>query len=267
MNKVQPNFLDDIEKFYGKSLNKKNDLTIILEAVNTDEKYKDFENLSFTGKYVNGLFRVLQNSVKIPEVENVDQIKELVGAAKYRPLKGEKLESLLTGKSFPSKELKSYLDNNCEGILCIANIESIPAVERLDDLLSVEGLDAVFIGPHDLSINMGIPEQYDHPDFISTVKNIISKAPSAELKPDQKDADSLPPYELLDPVLTAYVEEDQSINQIVNSGTDEELVKRVAKLVDTSEYKRRQAPPGVKTTPKAFGRDRRLPITNRFKGW
>jgi len=76
MNKVQPNFLDDIEKFYGKSLNKKNDLTIILQAIDTDEKYKDFENLSFTGKYVNGLFRVLQNSVKIPEVENVDQIKK-----------------------------------------------------------------------------------------------------------------------------------------------------------------------------------------------
>jgi hypothetical protein len=76
MNEVHPNFLDDVEKFYGKSLNKKNDLKIILETVDTDEKYKDFENLSFTGKYVNGLFRVLQNSVKIPEVENVDQIKK-----------------------------------------------------------------------------------------------------------------------------------------------------------------------------------------------
>ena len=96
---------------------------------------------------------------------------------------------------------------------------------------------------------------------------VINKFPSAELKPDQRDVDSLPPYELLDPVLTAYVEEDKSIDQIVNAGIGEEVVKRAAKLVDTSEYKRRQAPLGVKITPRAFGRDRRLPITNRFKGW
>ena len=76
MNKVHPDFLDDVEKFYGKSLNKKNDLSIILEVIDTDEKFKDFENLCFTGKYVNGLFRVLRNSVNIPEVESVDQIKK-----------------------------------------------------------------------------------------------------------------------------------------------------------------------------------------------
>ena len=95
---------------------------------------------------------------------------------------------------------------------------------------------------------------------------IIDKAPSAELRPEQKDIDTLPPYELLDPVLTAYVEEDKSVEQIIAMGVDEEVVKRAARLVDTSEYKRRQAPPGVKITPRAFGRDRRLPITNRFKG-
>jgi len=95
---------------------------------------------------------------------------------------------------------------------------------------------------------------------------IIDKAPSAELRPDQKDSDSLPPYDLLDPVLTAYVEEDKSIEQIIALGADEAVVKRAAHLVDNSEYKRRQAPPGVKITPKAFGRDRRLPITNRFRG-
>jgi NAD+ synthase (glutamine-hydrolysing) len=95
---------------------------------------------------------------------------------------------------------------------------------------------------------------------------IITKAPSAELRPDQKDIDSLPPYELLDPVLTAYVEEDKSVEQIIGSGFDESVVKRAARLVDGSEYKRRQAPPGIKITPRAFGRDRRLPITNRFKG-
>ena len=95
---------------------------------------------------------------------------------------------------------------------------------------------------------------------------IINKPPSAELKPEQKDTDSLPPYEVFDPVLTAYVEEDKSVEQIIALGSDEKMVKRAARLVDASEYKRRQAPPGVKITPRAFGRDRRLPITNRFKG-
>ena len=95
---------------------------------------------------------------------------------------------------------------------------------------------------------------------------IIDKTPSAELKPGQKDSDTLPLYELLDPVLTAYVEEDKSVEQIIAAGIGEEIVKQAAQLVDTSEYKRRQAPPGVKITPRAFGRDRRLPITSRFKG-
>jgi len=94
---------------------------------------------------------------------------------------------------------------------------------------------------------------------------IIDKPPSAELRSDQKDIDTLPPYELLDPVLTAYVEEDKSIEQIIAMGMEEEVVKRTAQLVDGSEYKRRQAPPGIKITARAFGRDRRLPITNRFK--
>ncbi|OGO30090.1 MAG: NAD+ synthase [Chloroflexi bacterium RBG_16_56_11] len=94
---------------------------------------------------------------------------------------------------------------------------------------------------------------------------VIRKPPSAELRPGQLDTDSLPAYEILDPVITAYVEEDKSIEQIVASGIDEKVVRRAARLVDTSEYKRRQAPPGVKITPRAFGRDRRLPITNRFK--
>ena len=95
---------------------------------------------------------------------------------------------------------------------------------------------------------------------------VIDKPPSAELKPDQRDTQNLPPYELLDPVLTAYVEEDKSVEQIITMGIDEEVVRRATRLVDTSEYKRRQAAPGVKITPRAFGRDRRLPITNRFNG-
>ena len=94
---------------------------------------------------------------------------------------------------------------------------------------------------------------------------IIDKPPSAELRPEQKDVDSLPPYEQLDPILTAYVEEDKSVEQIIAMGVNKEVVEQAARLVDSSEYKRRQAPPGIKITPRAFGRDRRFPITNRFK--
>ncbi|MDP6646787.1 MAG: NAD+ synthase [Dehalococcoidales bacterium] len=95
---------------------------------------------------------------------------------------------------------------------------------------------------------------------------VIQKPPSAELRPNQKDTDTLPPYEVLDAVLTAYIEEDKNVEQIIAMGIDEEAVKRSARLVDTSEYKRRQSPPGIKITLRAFGRDRRLPITNRFAG-
>ncbi|MFC1899143.1 NAD+ synthase [Chloroflexota bacterium] len=96
--------------------------------------------------------------------------------------------------------------------------------------------------------------------------SVIDKPPSAELRPDQEDSDSLPPYEVLDPIITAYVEEDKSVEQIISLGFNEEVVRLAARLIDGTEYKRRQAPPGVKITPRAFGRDRRLPITNRFKG-
>ena len=95
-------------------------------------------------------------------------------------------------------------------------------------------------------------------------QSVIDRAPSAELRPDQKDVDSLPPYEILDPILQAYVEEDRSLGEIVEMGFDEEVVKRVILLVDRNEYKRRQGPPGIKITPRAFGKDRRLPITNKY---
>jgi len=94
---------------------------------------------------------------------------------------------------------------------------------------------------------------------------VLTKAPSAELRPDQKDTDTLPSYEILDPILKAYVEDDVAIDQIVAMGFDREIVMRAAQLVDRNEYKRRQAAPGVKITPRDFGRDRRLPITNRFR--
>ena len=91
-----------------------------------------------------------------------------------------------------------------------------------------------------------------------------TKPPSAELRPDQRDTDSLPPYEVLDPILEAYVEDDLGVDDIVATGADRAIVERVIALIDRAEYKRRQSAPGVKITPKAFGRDRRLPITNRY---
>ena len=96
--------------------------------------------------------------------------------------------------------------------------------------------------------------------------SVLTKAPSAELKPDQKDTDTLPPYDILDPILKAYVEDDLAIDQIADMGFDRDIVTKVARMVDRSEYKRRQTAPGIKITPRDFGRDRRLPITNQFKG-
>jgi NAD+ synthase (glutamine-hydrolysing) len=97
-------------------------------------------------------------------------------------------------------------------------------------------------------------------------RSVLERAPSAELRPDQLDQDSLPPYELLDRILEAYVEGDRGRDEIIADGLPADVVDEVIAMVDRSEYKRRQAPPGIKITPKAFGRDRRLPITNRFRG-
>jgi len=97
-------------------------------------------------------------------------------------------------------------------------------------------------------------------------ESVLTKPPSAELAPGQLDADSLPPYDVLDPIIEGYVEDDLSIAELVARGHDPELVQRVARMVDRNEYKRRQAAPGVRVSPKAFGKDRRLPITNRWPG-
>jgi NAD+ synthase (glutamine-hydrolysing) len=97
-------------------------------------------------------------------------------------------------------------------------------------------------------------------------ESIIDRAPSAELRPHQLDEDSLPPYSELDKVLEAYVELDRSREELSSDGFDPELVERAVALIDRAEYKRRQAPPGVRLRPKAFGRDRRTPITNRWRG-
>jgi len=95
-------------------------------------------------------------------------------------------------------------------------------------------------------------------------ERVIIKPPTAELKPGQKDQDTLPPYELLDKILKEYIENDKTYREIVGMGFDEEVVKKVVSMVDRNEYKRRQSPPGIKITPKAFGKDRRMPITNHF---
>ncbi|MDA8144704.1 MAG: NAD(+) synthase, partial [Thermaerobacter sp.] len=94
----------------------------------------------------------------------------------------------------------------------------------------------------------------------------LTRPPSAELAPGQLDQDTLPPYPILDPILELYIEQDQAAEEIATRGFDEGVVRRVARMVDQSEYKRRQAPVGIKITPKAFGRDRRLPITDRYPG-
>jgi NAD+ synthase (glutamine-hydrolysing) len=96
-------------------------------------------------------------------------------------------------------------------------------------------------------------------------QRVFDKAPTAELRPNQKDSDSLPEYDLLDKVLKLYVEEDKSVGEMAHSGIPESVALRVVKMVDSNEYKRRQAPPGIKITPKAFGKDRRMPITNWYR--
>jgi NAD+ synthase (glutamine-hydrolysing) len=97
-------------------------------------------------------------------------------------------------------------------------------------------------------------------------ERVLSKPPSAELRPDQRDDQSLPPYEVLDPILEAYVEDDRTRAELVELGYDPAVVERITRLVDVAEYKRRQTPPGVRVTPKAFGKDRRVPITNAYRG-
>ena len=94
---------------------------------------------------------------------------------------------------------------------------------------------------------------------------VLTKAPTAELRPNQTDQDTLPPYEVLDPILKAYVEEDMGLDEIALMGFKMETIRRVIRMVDRSEYKRRQAPPGIKITQRSFGKDRRMPITNGYE--
>jgi NAD+ synthase len=102
------------------------------------------------------------------------------------------------------------------------------------------------------------------PDGAVMPERVITKPPSAELKPDQTDQDTLPPYEVLDAILEGLVEGERSVDELVEAGFDRPTVLRVWRMLDRAEYKRRQAPPGVKISARAFGRDRRYPITNGF---
>jgi NAD+ synthase (glutamine-hydrolysing) len=97
-------------------------------------------------------------------------------------------------------------------------------------------------------------------------ESCITKPPSAELKPGQMDQDTLPPYEVLDPIIEAYVEDNLSVDDIVAQGFERATVEKVVRMINGSEYKRRQAAPGIKITPRAFGRDWRPPIANQYKG-
>ena len=114
--------------------------------------------------------------VVAPYLESVEQVRHLVGAVKYKPLKGELLERVLKGEATLSEKTGAYVEKVNRGNMAIANIESVPAMNRLEELLSVSGLDAVFIGPHDLSVSLGHPEEYDHPEFETAVKKIIQIA-------------------------------------------------------------------------------------------
>lgn len=111
-----------------------------------------------------------------PYIESAEQVRQLTGAVKIRPLKGKKLDDFLSGSKELEPELASYIEKHNQNHVLIVNIESRPAIEQLDDILAVPGLDAVLIGPHDLSCNLGIPEKYQHPEFLDAVETIITKA-------------------------------------------------------------------------------------------
>lgn len=111
--------------------------------------------------------------VLAPYVETVAEVREVVGATKWRPLKGELVDRVVAEGVFPSEATRTYLEGMNRNAVCIIGIESVPAVNRLDELLAVPGIDAVFVGPNDLTISLGIPDQYDHPDYEAALREII----------------------------------------------------------------------------------------------
>ena len=114
-----------------------------------------------------------------PYCETVAEAKEVVGAAKWRPLKGELLRKAVDSGEFPSQATKEYLEARNRNNVCIVGIESVPAIENLENILRIQGIDAIFVGPNDLSITLGIPDQYDHPDYEAALREIIAKCQAA----------------------------------------------------------------------------------------
>jgi 4-hydroxy-2-oxoheptanedioate aldolase len=114
-----------------------------------------------------------------PYCETVDQVKEVVAAARWRPLKGVLAEKAVETGELPSEATRAYLENRNKNNVCIIGIESVPAIENLENILKVEGIDAIFVGPNDLTITLGIPDQYDHPDYEAALREIIAKSEAA----------------------------------------------------------------------------------------
>ncbi len=114
--------------------------------------------------------------VIVPYVESADEVRALVGAVRMRPLKGRRQQEALAGREPLQGELSAYLAHRNEGHSLIVNIESTPAIDQLDEILAVDGLDGVLIGPHDLSCSLGIPEQYGHPEFLAAVSGVFHRA-------------------------------------------------------------------------------------------
>ena len=116
-----------------------------------------------------------------PYCETVSEVKEVVGAAKWRPLKGDLVRQVVENGEFPSDASREYLVNRNRNSVCIVGIESVPAMEALVDILAVEGVDAIFVGPNDLSISLGVPDQYDHPRYEEALRTIIATCQEADV--------------------------------------------------------------------------------------
>ena len=116
------------------------------------------------------------DGVVVPYVEDVEQAKRLAAAAVYRPLKGQALDRVLQGGPWPSEKTKQYIADKCRDTIFVPMIESVLAVENLDEICSIPGVSAVFVGPNDMTVNMGIANEYDHPDLIATLQKIIDIA-------------------------------------------------------------------------------------------
>jgi len=109
-----------------------------------------------------------------PYCETPDEVREVVGATKWRPLKGEFVRRVVEQGEFPSDASREYLERRNQHSVCIVGIESVPAMEALEDIVAIEGIDAIFVGPNDLSISLGVPDQYDHPEYEAALRTIIA---------------------------------------------------------------------------------------------